>query len=349
MPRMNAAFEEIRARILCKLLLLGGGKLGKTFYAALCAKAGFNVLYLDGDVGAATIASMVADGTLTREEAGRIYLLDVRDTILSGMRDSKFVEVMNEFTSTSIFRWNDDDQKLATRRDTDKTIWEIRPGMMDANTVMVLDSWTAYCESVMLWVGRANGVNVADASTAEMRPVYQGGGLKSSEMLQFIRSMPCHVIAIGHPDEYQHTRLKEGVVKGKATEKDQIVVGTTGIPKGTSKPQGLQMAKYFSDVAWMELSPSGRERRLSFVQSNDRIGGGHFFESKDVDEYSFINLCKKIGAATPIPGEPAWLKIIPPTEAGAATESGADAPAKILDGTAAVKPVAGIAGLFGTK
>lgn len=335
MPRMN---NPPASQHLVKLLLIGDGKLGKSYYAGLAAKAGFNVLYLDGDVGAQTIGSMVADKTLSAEEASRIYLLDIGDTILSGMKDTNFAEFMDEFVTNTVVRWNDTDQRIGTRRDTDKEIWEIRPGRLGPNDLLVLDSWTGYVESLMTRIGRANGVDIANASTTEMRPVYQGGALKASELLQVIRSLPCHVIVIAHPDEYQHVTLKEGTVKGKANEKDQIVDWTKMIPKTTSKPQGLTMAKYFTDVAWMELSPAGTERRLNFKPKNDRISGGHFTDSKSVEEYSFINLAKTIGFKGVELGDPAWLTIIPPGESKP-EES------KVLDGTTAT-PVKGIAGLM---
>jgi hypothetical protein len=344
-------------RALCKLLLIGDGKMGKTHYAALAAKAGFNVLYLDGDVGTATVSSMtkpkLVDGklqppALTPTEASRIYMLSIGDTMGGGARDSKMVEVMNEFTNAITFRWNDTDQCMATRKDTDKAVWEIKPGLMGQNDVLILDSWTAYAESVMLWVGRANGVNVADASTTAMRPVYQGGGLKSAEMLQVIRSMPCNVIVLGHPDEYSHTTKPEGKKVKDIKETDLVVDWTKMIAKTTSKPQGLVMPKYFTDVAWMELSPAGTERRLNFKPHNDKVGGGHFDGVKSVEEYSFANLCAAIGVPKPTPQEPAWLKIIPPmTEEERAEQAATTAATQVLDGTKGTAAKgAGLASLF---
>jgi hypothetical protein len=355
-PRMNQIANRPEFnRVLAKLLLIADGKLGKSFYAAMAAKAGFNVLYFDGDVAMATISGMTkvqppaTKPVLSPEEASRIYVLSIGDTVESGGRDTKMVDVLNEFTKAKVFRWNDTDQRVAKRADTDKEVWEIRPGLMGPNDIWVLDSWTSYCESLMQWVGEANGVQVSEAKTHEMRPVYQGGGLKATEMLQVIRSMPCNVIVLGHPDEYTHTTLKEGVTKGKATEKDQIVDWTKMIAKTVSKPQGLVMPKYFTDVAWMEYSPAGTERRLNFKPHNDKVGGGHFDGIKSVDEYSFANLCNAIGVPKPTPQEPAWLKIIPPMTAEERAEQAASpAPAtQVLDGT---KPKAanggGLASLF---
>jgi len=340
MPRMS---EDTPRSTLMKLLLVGDSKIGKTYYAALAAKAGFNILYLDGDVGATTISSMVRSGILSAEDASRIYLIDCRDTIAGGKRDTRFVEFINEFTSSIKFRWNETENRLARRNDTGE-IWEICPAKMGEGDLIIMDSWTAYAESVMLWCARANSVDIASASTSEMRPVYQGGGLKTTEMLQVIRSLPCHMIAVGHPDEYQHTTNPDGRKVGAVKEVDKVIEWTKGVAKSTSKPQGLQMGKYFTDVGWMELSPDGKERRISFKPSNDRVVGGHFSEVKSIEEYSFANMIKQIGGRLPTSNDAtSWLKI-EHIDAPVAVES------QVLDGTTPTSiKTSGLAGLMQKK
>lgn len=334
MPRMNQPRADLT---LAKLLLVGDGKIGKTWYAAMAAKQGFRVLYLDGEVGSQTISKMLADGVLTSEEASRIYLLNIADTTQSGMRDTKMVEFMNEFTSSSVIRWNDTDQKLGRRSDTDKELWEIRPGLMGPNDVIILDSWTAFTESTMLWAGRANGVDIYSDETHKLRPAYQGAGLKATELCTIIQKAPSHWIVLAHTDEYQHTTVKEGTNKGTVKEKDQVVDWTKMIPRSTSKPHGFQMPKYFTDMAWMALSPSGSERRLDFRPQNDRVGGGHFSGFENTEKYSFLNLVRSmLPDFTPDPNAPMdWLKIIMPGES--TTEA-----APVLDGTKP-KTISGLA------
>ena len=334
MPRMN---DTSGASTLAKLLLIGDGKLGKTYYAALAAKAGFNVLYLDGDVGAATISSMVKSGALTSDEASRIYLLDIRDTIMGGMRDTKMTESIDELFSSIVVRWNDTLQRMAKRNDTGE-IWELRLGKMGQNDLLIVDSWTGYTDSLMLAVARANNVDISTAKTPEMRPVYQGASLKATQTLQVIRSVPCHVIVIAHPDEYSHMTNPEGRKVGAINEKDKTIDWTKMIPKTTSKPQGLLMSKYFTDVAWIELSPDGKERRLNFKPKNDRVSGGHFDDIKSIEEYSFANLVKQIGGRLPDGEGPAWISI---TTVDAPTQ----ADEKILDGTTP-SAVQGMSGMF---
>ena len=330
MPRMDQAPNQSR---LAKLLLIGDGKIGKSFYAGMPGAENMNILYLNGDVAGQTLSQ------LPIEAQRNIYLMEMGDTILGGMRDTKFMDSMTEFTTMAKVRWNDTHQRIAKRNDTDE-IWEITPGKMDSNCILVMDSWTSLVESMMLQAARANSVDLANATTSQMRPVYQSAGLKATAMLQIIRSVPCHVIVIAHPDEYQHKTAPEGRRVQDVKEIDMVIDWTKMIPKSTSRPHGLQMAKYFTDVAWMETSPNGKERRLNFRLKNDRISGGHFDDLKSSEEYSFTNLIRRLGGSIPNAPVPidSWLNIIP---AGTAQ---VDAPAKVLDGTSSV-PVKGLAGL----
>lgn len=344
MPRMNQVQET---RALAKLLLIADGKLGKTYYAGLIAKSGLNVLYMDGDVGSETIGKMVRDGALTMEEASRIYLMDMRDRLIGGDKDSKFFDTVVDFVSATKFTWNANQERVASIKDTADERWVIKPAAMDHTCVLVIDSWTGLTESMMLAAANANGVDLANTTQGKMRPVYQMGGLKSTQVLQMIRSANCHVLVLAHPDEYEHRVSPEGKKVGTIDEKDMIVEWTKQIPKGTSKPAGLQIAKYFTDVAWMEMNPAGTERRLNFKPKASRVSGGHFNDVKSIEEYSFANLIAAMGGSTPGPAGAStdhWLTIIPPAEEGAVPEP---AESKVLDGTTAA-PVksAGLSGLM---
>lgn len=333
MPRMD---NPPKAQALVKLLMIGDGKIGKTHYAGMAAAAGLNVLYLDGDVGAQTIAG------LPMEARRHVYLLNMADRITGGVRSPDFADNMGAMTSTIRFRWNDTDQREAKRADKGVEVWEIEPAKLDHNDLLVIDSWTGLTESMMLKCAQANGVDLSNATTSAMRPVYQGANLMATSMLQVIRSVRCHVIVIAHPDEYTHMTKPTGRRVSDAKENDMVIDWTKMIPKTTSKPQGLNMAKYFTDVAWAEMSPSGKERRLNFQVKNDRVSGGHFDSSKDADkEYSFGELVKAVGGS--LDGKHAdvsrWLKII-----SADTEI-VEPEAKILDGTVAT-PVKGMSGFM---
>ena len=348
MPRMDQPNESDS---LAKLLLIGDGKLGKTHYAGLAALAGFNVLYFDGDVGRPTLAG------LPMEARSRIYAIDCADTLRGGVKDSRFIETVQEFIKNSTFQWNDTAGRVALRadyKDNESEIWEIKPAKMDHTCVFVLDSWTGLGESMMTAAGNAFSVDLGNATTTEMRPVYQAGGLKSAQVLQAIRSMRCHVIVLAHPDEYSHTTKPEGKKIKDIKETELVVDWTKMIPKSTSKPNSLTMAKYFTDVAWMQTNATGSERLLDFRINDNRISGGHFTERKNVEEYSFANLVRKLGGSVPTTTPPTdhWLRIIAPGQDAIETETlHPDSPAKgkVLEAAGGVRKVSGMSSLMGLK
>src|SRR3546814_1099194 len=74
---------------------------GKSDWAARAAMAGFNVLYLDGDVAAATIAQLPV------EARKRIFYLDFADNFAGGKEDTRMINLMFEFFTSTKFVWND--------------------------------------------------------------------------------------------------------------------------------------------------------------------------------------------------------------------------------------------------
>lgn len=330
MPTMDTiADTEQKNPPLLKLLLGGDSKAGKTFYAALAAKFGLNVLYLDGDVGGPTIGKMVRDGTLTREEASRILLLDMKDSVLAGEREPTFWDDVFSLVSArgGGILWNDEEGRMAIRsKDADVELLNIVPNKLDHNTLLVIDSWTALTESITMKCAGEAGIDLMNATMSEMRPIYQGSKLRATELLRIIRSLPCHCIVLAHPDEYQHKVAPEGKKVGAVSERDLLIAYTKKIPKTTSKPEGLNMGKYFTDVAWIELARNGRDRVIDFTPNPDRIGGGHLNGSESIDKYNIKVLIEAIGGQLPNTHAPMdWLIRKAPGEAFPA--------APVLDGT----------------
>jgi hypothetical protein len=286
MPRMDDEKKSETAGLV-KLLLIGDGKVGKTEFTGRAAEAGFNLLYLDGDIGMPTLKSL----PLTARK--HIYALDVADTLLSGGRDSRFLETMLDFIKESTFKWNDSLSRSYSRKTAiaGHDIWSVKPGKMDQSTILALDSWTSLTESIMLAAAEAHSVDLLDTKPTEMRQVYQAAGTKATQILMAIRSLRCHVIVIAHPDEYTHLTKPTGKTMREASkENDLIVDWTKMVPRSVSKPHGFTMSKYFTDIAWMDASPDGKTRFLDFRVKNDRLSGGHFGDRKDTTEYSFANL-----------------------------------------------------------
>lgn len=311
MPRMDNPNPEDQ---LVKLLLIGAGKSGKSGYAGEAAKAGFNVLFCDGDVATQTLALLDGDAK------SRIYVLPFGDVMGSGdtAREPRFQQLLMDMATSDKFVWNDSRgsyffRSQANVDDWAEEIWEIRLAQLNNTWVWVIDSWTSFVESIMLDIQMQLGIDPLVAKLTDMREVYRVAENRANAMLAMIRAARCHVIVLAHPDEYQKTRNPEGAKVGQVKEAEKIIEWTKQIPKSTSRPHALKMSKYFTDVAWTEVSPSGI-RRINFKMSEDRISGGHFDKVDTTDNYSFANLVKQIGgqlpSAVPPPIEPG-LKIFP--------------------------------------
>lgn len=323
MPRASEAPETDR---LCRLLLIGDGKIGKTPYAGLAGEQGFNVLYLDGDVGGPTIASLPA------KAKENIYLMNVGDRFDGGAIGHQFVDFMVQFFSTPKVLWNDSEGKLLVRgTDTASLeVWELYPSKFDYTWVLVIDSWTSLVQSCMLWAARANGVDLANASLSQMREVYKASGMKLTQFLVIIQRIKCNVIVIAHPDEFVKLDKPEGVRIKDINEKDLKVAWTKMIPKSSSKPHALTMSKFFTDIAWMEANKAGTERRINMRLSDERVSGGHLNDMKTMQEFNFARLVKAVDGNVPTVNAPIEPALIIHS---AGTYEAPSVVGKVLDGT----------------
>lgn len=302
MPRGNALTPD---QVLMKALILGDPKAGKTEWALKAAEAGFNVLYLDGDVAAQTISAVAENA---RE---RIFYLDIADKLDGGI-DPRMIGAVSDFMTSSRLLWNDTKQRVYSRAKDEHNpetgacldeIWEFRPAKLNHRWVVVIDSWTTLSYSAMLAKALSDGVDLGDVEKIE-RSVYQGVGNRLTNMLATIQKMPCHVIVIGHPDQYEKRKSQSGVtVKEGLKENDQIIEWTKMIPKSSSKPHGLTLGKFFSDIGWIDVDKFGK-RKMNFKISGERVSGGHLEIAADPRaEGSFANCVKNIGGFIPAPSD----------------------------------------------
>lgn len=354
MPRLDNA-NTSDAKL--KLLLIGDSKAGKTPWSGLAA-LNYKVLYLDGDVGLQSL------NKLPEEVKPNLFYIPCGDYIDdNGNYESRFANFFTDFTTSGKLTWNDSTGRLFERAkyvpgESKDEIWEIRPSRMDHNTVLIIDSWTALVQSVMQWKSEDLKVDLSDVEKVS-REIYAGVGNKLTQYLTMIRAMPCHVIVIAHPAEY--TKLDKGTGKvGSIREVDMKIAWTKMVPKSSSNPHALTMAKFFSDVGWLDVRPNG-ETFIDFKQSTDRIIGGHLGTTTDARQTTVADVIRSIGGH--VPTDPSaintdsWLTMYGPGEyvpAGGkpATPLGAKPATPSVVGEAqAPAPVkmGGLAGLMKTK
>jgi len=354
MPRASQASPQHQ---LVKALVIGEGKCGKSDWAARAAEAGFNVLYMDADVGSQTIAGLTRDeiNPVNPSVLDRIFILNCSDELVSGALDYRFVNMFKKFcTASPTFRWNDTQgREFSISQDGDPCadeIWEIKPAAMDHNSVLVIDSWTALAQSAMNWACDELGldpIEISEAERVKMRGVYQAAGEKLTMFLQMIRSARCHVIVIGHPREFTKTEKTPGKSVAQR-ESDMKVLWTKMVVRSSSNNHAFEMPKYFTDLAWIEVDAMGRYM-IDFRASNDRISGSHFNARVNTrNEGSFANLVKHVGGTLPNEnGGPAsidsWLTI---HESGFSLGDATKKPGLVLGGKSApASTVKGVGGL----
>lgn len=329
---------------LIKALIIGVEKSGKTDWAARAAEAGFNVLFLDGDVAAATIHQ------LPEAARQRIFYLDFSDDFAGGREDTRMIDLMYDFFTSTKFVWNDSKEDKFNVRSYDSEadeVWVIHPAKLDHTWVVVVDSWTTLSYSGMVSKAKDLGVPIADVEKVS-REIYAGVGNRLTNMASIIQKMPCHVIVIGHMDEYQKKKMPDRSTQREVKELDMEIEWTRMIPKSSSKPHGLTLGKFFTDVGWMDVTRGGR-RELSFKIDINRSSGGHLDSKGNPREsHSFANLVRSIGGAIPDSNRPE--EILPVLEIYGPGEYQVAKPQPITPKKGeTVKGVGGLTGLMKSK
>lgn len=358
MPRGDKMTAELS---LIHGLILGEEKAGKTTWALEAAEAGFNVLFLDGDVAAQRI------NDLSDSAKQRVFYMDVSDNMV-GDSDPRMIQTVADIFTSSTFLWNDTKQAEYSRRDShDEStgacvdeIWEIKPARLDHNWLLVIDSWTTLSYSAMLAKALDLGESLADVEKIE-RSVYSGTGNRLTSILHTQQKAPCHTLVIGHPTQYEKRMAEAGkTVKQAMRENDQIIEWTKMVPKSSSNPHGYSMGKYFSDIGWFDVSKFGK-RVLNFEKTSERTSGGNLNSKGDPRvDHTFADLVKKIGGTIPDgnqgtgPGLTIWepgtyipaslAKKAPPLGSVRTSES-----KNSVAATPAVTAVKGLGGLAGLK
>lgn len=269
-----------------RLLLIAPSKVGKTFWTCQAAEAGFNLVYLDGDIAIQTINSLDDNGkpNFSDEAKNRIYHFDMGDG-LDGPQFSKMVKHLFDAKDSRPFLWDDAHSKrviLGSDSTDDIPISHIDLRKMTMNDVLVIDSLTSLSYSAKDEVAVRCGDDLGEMEKAD-RGVYASSGNRLTKFLVILKNLPCHVVVIAHPDEYTQ--------EGKPTVQ---------IPMSSSRPHGNTLGKYFTDILWMSVSVSGK-RELDGRPDPRRIVGSRFGNKKTSDIYSFAELVKAAGAPPPNP------------------------------------------------
>ena len=255
-------------------LVFGPPKAKKTWWAAKAAEAGFNVVLVDGDDGT-HILNQISD-----EAKSRIQIVDAVDKL----NKSIMAVFMVNLLKGKPFVWDEQVKSMIVGNKNDEhSHYTFDVSKFTMNDVLIIDSWTALSWSVAFRYCIENAIDLSNATKTEWDG-YGWSGRMLNWILNQLSALPCHVIVIGHQDEYSKRKSD-----GKTVEFTRTQV------KSVSGPHSMQIAKHFSDVLFFKIV--GSAFKIDASANKDRDGGSRNIEPKTFDwnELQFGDIYKASG------------------------------------------------------
>lgn len=277
-----------------RILAYGTPKTRKTWWAGTAAEAGFNVVLFDCDDGYHILRNLSPEA---RKRVKVIRGVDRQDGPVAAV-------VMTYLMKGEPFYFEEATQRCVTlplslKADSEGNlqgdVLKIETRKFDTNTVLIIDSWTALAFSVMFRFCQENNIDLSDAEKFEWDG-YRWAGMLLSWYLARLNSLNCHVVVIGHVDNFEK---KTG--KGD----NQKVVFSRIQPKSVSGPHGMQLAKNFSDVLYFESA--GKMTYIDTNSDSSRDGGARHINPGryPFSDFKFSNFCQQAGLHMPS-GDTDW-------------------------------------------
>lgn len=293
--------------MLLRILAYGPAHTKKTWWAGKAAEAGYNVLLLDGDNNWHILRQ------IKPQAQKRIQVI--------GMSDNRgrpiFASALARLLKDGKLIW-DEKEKQSAKLSPNANCINIDLNLLNENCVVVLDSWTAFCTSLMLQYAKENMIDlsVAEEDTEDKWGFYRWGGAIASWVATQLVALPCHIVVIAHSDEY-------GIRgKDKRTGKS-IVVSTKRQIKSTSGPHAMLLPSKFPNMPY--FYQKGTASKISTKGDETADGGCALFSPKEYnwDELQFKDFVKATGLPLPKADNP-LINYSLPTGNAARTYHGID-------------------------
>lgn len=249
-----------------RILAYGVAKTKKTWWAGTAAEYGLNVLHIDGDDGYHILSN------LSPAAKERIFVCDVMDSF----RGANMCYFMTLLLKGQPFGW-DEVNKAFVLLDkggnpmapaANARIILFDPSKLSINDLLVIDSWTAFVESLNKRFYIEHKIDITAKSDAESNwDGYRWSGAMADWALQQIKALPCSVLIIAHTQVYEK---KKNEVDGNGVQK-QVTEWTRTQVKSTSGNHALRLAKYFSDILYFRLV--GKQFYIDTKADEERDGG----------------------------------------------------------------------------
>lgn len=188
---MPIADELIAETHMLRVFIYGPAKMRKTWWALNAAEAGFRVLMFSGERGHGIVQR------LSPEARKRVYIIDAHDGALDGFFATSLVTAFR----TGDFGIHEKKRLVATPARGGFTRIDMREfGAVD---VVVIDSYTAFAESLARRYAFENNIDLADASKPQWEGYRYCGMLASWFLTQLEAVLHCHYVVVGHQTQYE--------------------------------------------------------------------------------------------------------------------------------------------------
>lgn len=290
---MSNAASFLRQGRRIRLLVYGDPKTQKTWWTCLAAKAGYNVLLVDGDDGCSILSTMLSIGVLDEKDLSHIYIINAVD--------KEGVPVFMNFAhlmagETRAFLWDNDVRARAFETKPEHSFVSINTSKLTSNDVLVFDSWKALSWSVKTNYALTQHLNLADAS----RDGWEGYGYESRFLdcvMNWFHRLECHVVIIDHNYEYDKRN------NPKPGEQSKILWSKT-LPVSSSSNHSFSMLSHLTDIVWFHRLTSASVY-ISTTGDLTRIGGCRHhapgdFRLQDIKIADFFNAVIPFDPAIPL-------------------------------------------------
>lgn len=239
MPVLASSINSSQAN-LARLLIYGPAKTRKTWWALRAAELGFNVILADMDYGFHVASN------LSEEAQQRIYHIDMRPPVDS-YRNTGAITLAHALQSPEVcFDETARCYVPVTKLDPDATYLRLRLSEATSNDVLVIDTWTALYTHIAL--STRNITDPVQLNKLEWDD-YAKLRLALDHFLSGMSRLNCHVIVIGHIEEYAK-RKADASPKDKPNEAIEYIKHQVS---SISHAHAATISKHFTDVLTFDI------------------------------------------------------------------------------------------------
>ncbi len=254
---------------LLRTLIYGPGKAKKTWWCGMAAEFGYNVLLFDGDNGWQILSH------LTPTAQKRIQIISMQDKLGKAVFAPSLVLLLKRLQCY----WSEETKEFKNLQ-PDASCINIDLRKLGQNDIVVIDSWTAFVNSLIIQYSTEQNIDLSDAEKVDWDG-YRWTGHLALWALNVLVSLPCHLIVVAHVDVYEK-RSKDQ--KSIEWQKRQI--------KSTSGPNAMQIPCKFGDVLY--FYPKGSAFKIEAKGDENEDGGSRIIvpSTQNWETLQFIDIIK---------------------------------------------------------